>query len=201
MTETVNLLDPREEGFRLLPTADELNNIHVGSSVKLCAIKEQFWVCITSIDKDQYEGIIDNNLISPEFNSGDKIKFQQRHICDTMPTNRQRAQIYARRSLAMMKLNGILQQINPSNLVEGVYRPNAALMCTEHDFRCNIHEQCELCGKYAGFLCANCKVTWYCSKECQKQDWKVHKRLCEAFQSVSAQRVEELADIIMRFVV
>mmetsp|Transcript_16307 Transcript_16307/g.27344 ORF Transcript_16307/g.27344 Transcript_16307/m.27344 type:complete len:244 (-) Transcript_16307:1722-2453(-) len=26
--------------------------------------------------------------------------------------------------------------------------------------------------------CANCGKAWYCSKECQKNDWKMHKILC-----------------------
>ena len=26
--------------------------------------------------------------------------------------------------------------------------------------------------------CANCKTAWYCSKKCQKADWKIHKKKC-----------------------
>ncbi|KAJ7190105.1 hypothetical protein GGX14DRAFT_408295 [Mycena pura] len=26
--------------------------------------------------------------------------------------------------------------------------------------------------------CSRCQITWYCSAECQKQDWKEHKRIC-----------------------
>ncbi|KAJ7494900.1 hypothetical protein FB451DRAFT_1212823 [Mycena latifolia] len=26
--------------------------------------------------------------------------------------------------------------------------------------------------------CSRCKLVWYCSKECQKVDWKAHKRFC-----------------------
>lgn len=26
--------------------------------------------------------------------------------------------------------------------------------------------------------CAKCKSQWYCSRECQKSDWKIHKKLC-----------------------
>lgn len=28
--------------------------------------------------------------------------------------------------------------------------------------------------------CSRCKVVQYCSKECQKKDWKLHKRVCVA---------------------
>ena len=27
--------------------------------------------------------------------------------------------------------------------------------------------------------CARCKLTYYCSRECQKRDWKVHKLMCQ----------------------
>ncbi|CAM9429794.1 unnamed protein product [Chrysoparadoxa australica] len=31
--------------------------------------------------------------------------------------------------------------------------------------------------------CSRCKTTWYCSKECQKLDWRIHKKHCK--ESVS----------------
>ena len=31
------------------------------------------------------------------------------------------------------------------------------------------------------FKCGNCKCVYYCSKECQKQDWKLHKINCGLF--------------------
>ncbi len=27
--------------------------------------------------------------------------------------------------------------------------------------------------------CTGCKKVWYCSKECQKKDWKLHKNKCK----------------------
>ena len=27
--------------------------------------------------------------------------------------------------------------------------------------------------------CSKCKAVWYCSKPCQKQDWKRHKKFCK----------------------
>jgi len=39
---------------------------------------------------------------------------------------------------------------------------------------------CDVCGKTALELkcCARCKNAWYCSKECQKAAWSVHKTVC-----------------------
>ncbi|KAK0466216.1 uncharacterized protein EV420DRAFT_816754 [Desarmillaria tabescens] len=34
--------------------------------------------------------------------------------------------------------------------------------------------------------CSGCKRAWYCSKECQKNDWRIeHKALCKAFQGAN----------------
>lgn len=35
------------------------------------------------------------------------------------------------------------------------------------------------CGKAANKKCAGCKISYYCSRECQKEDWKIHKLICK----------------------
>lgn len=44
---------------------------------------------------------------------------------------------------------------------------------------------CALCSKEATKRCSRCKSTWYCSTECQKQDWKNHKKIAcnDGFQA------------------
>ncbi len=43
---------------------------------------------------------------------------------------------------------------------------------------------CELCGAFENLkLCANCKGTWYCSREHQKAHWKEHKWACRGIQN------------------
>jgi hypothetical protein len=38
--------------------------------------------------------------------------------------------------------------------------------------------ECEKCDKYAEKKCTACSIVYYCSPECQKQDWKFHKLTC-----------------------
>jgi hypothetical protein len=45
----------------------------------------------------------------------------------------------------------------------------------------SIKNQCAVCPK-PGKLCASCENIHYCSPECQKTDWKVHKLLCRTFK-------------------
>ena len=40
-------------------------------------------------------------------------------------------------------------------------------------------EPCSVCSKEASKKCSNCKLQFYCSKQCQKEDWKNHKAICK----------------------
>ena len=40
---------------------------------------------------------------------------------------------------------------------------------------------CASCGKMAKKMsrCTKCKMSYYCNRECQKKNWKLHKRICK----------------------
>ena len=40
-------------------------------------------------------------------------------------------------------------------------------------------EECAFCKLDASNKCTRCKKVYYCSKQCQKNDWKRHKRTCQ----------------------
>ncbi len=41
-------------------------------------------------------------------------------------------------------------------------------------------KQCNICFNPGSFQCGKCLKTKYCSKECQKLDWKTHKEICHS---------------------
>lgn len=46
-------------------------------------------------------------------------------------------------------------------------------------------QQCTMCGSKTSQRCKGCNCSAYCSKDCQKADWPVHKILCAEFQKFS----------------
>ncbi|XP_032877639.1 egl nine homolog 1 isoform X3 [Amblyraja radiata] len=53
-------------------------------------------------------------------------------------------------------------------------------------------QSCGLCGKMEKLLlCGRCKMSFYCSKEHQKQDWKKHKQVCKEAASRQGRATDE----------
>ena len=48
-------------------------------------------------------------------------------------------------------------------------------------------EVCSVCSKQGAKKCSRCKFQFYCSKECQKKDWKTHKSICREISNTTAQ--------------
>jgi len=71
--------------------------------------------------------------------------------------------------------------VHPDN--ERCFREIAASKKDIRTNRSNIGHACSNCTKLGNenttlLKCARCKIAWYCSKECQKQQWPIHKRVC-----------------------
>jgi hypothetical protein len=47
-----------------------------------------------------------------------------------------------------------------------------------NDLITNYKGFCGTCSKYATLKCKKCESVYYCSKDCQKLNWKEHKILC-----------------------
>ncbi|EXJ71968.1 uncharacterized protein A1O5_04470 [Cladophialophora psammophila CBS 110553] len=45
-----------------------------------------------------------------------------------------------------------------------------------------LEDACIMCPRRGSKVCPNCKDARYCSKDCQKLDWKNHKIICPSFQ-------------------
>mmetsp|Transcript_20515 Transcript_20515/g.43364 ORF Transcript_20515/g.43364 Transcript_20515/m.43364 type:complete len:143 (+) Transcript_20515:93-521(+) len=57
---------------------------------------------------------------------------------------------------------------------------------------------CQVCQKEASKRCSRCNQAWYCSAECQKNDWKKHKSVCNsAFQTNQYELHKQAFDTII----
>ena len=57
---------------------------------------------------------------------------------------------------------------------------------------------CDVCSKSATLKCGRCGITWYCSQDCQKLQWKEHKKGCGKVGKVVPQNAAELHRIIIQ---
>ena len=55
---------------------------------------------------------------------------------------------------------------------------------------------CGFCASEAKVKCANCKSTYYCDRNCQKRDWKVHKKSCNVQKTPVEVKLVEPLDAI-----
>ncbi|KAF2177628.1 hypothetical protein K469DRAFT_507433, partial [Zopfia rhizophila CBS 207.26] len=58
------------------------------------------------------------------------------------------------------------------------------------------HTACSHCGRDASLKCGRCKVHVYCNKECQKEDWKTHKAICNEIRLEKV--IERAADTLQK---
>jgi len=67
-----------------------------------------------------------------------------------------------------------IQQVAPSTNNPETFHEEFAVLGT--------HCICITCNKLADKACNQCKAACYCSAECQKSDWRVHKQECKTFE-------------------
>lgn len=61
------------------------------------------------------------------------------------------------------------------------------------------HNVCQLCGVLEDLqLCGGCKVTWYCSREHQKYDWKYHRDKCKKNRPKTKSKPAEKGDSLIK---
>lgn len=65
-------------------------------------------------------------------------------------------------------------------------------------FECCEREGCYSFSDKELKLCSNCRVVKYCSKECQKTDWKKHKMLCKTLAATRKDK-NKLQEVINNF--
>ena len=64
-------------------------------------------------------------------------------------------------------------QIDDGDLRERVRKKEFAVLCGNAS-----------CDKDATKRCTRCLTVWYCSRECQKQEWQDHKKECKPFEEI-----------------
>ncbi|KAL7155955.1 hypothetical protein ABFS83_03G110900 [Erythranthe nasuta] len=66
----------------------------------------------------------------------------------------------------------------------------------------NVYEEspeskCEWCFSSSNIkACSACHAVWYCSRECQKSDWKLHRAECKSLSKVEKERLKYLTPMI-----
>jgi transcription elongation factor Elf1 len=55
---------------------------------------------------------------------------------------------------------------------------------------------CGFCGSEAKVKCSRCKSTFYCDRNCQKRDWKIHKIACGQVQQSTDVKIVEPLDAV-----
>ena len=96
-----------------------------------------------------------------------------------------------------VEIECILESEESHKKQEEIAARNAALVKARERKNPNL---CAACGAKPEkrLMCAGCNKVCYCSKECQKKDWKAgHKALCKKIQAVVAAKAEAGAKTVV----
>ena len=58
------------------------------------------------------------------------------------------------------------------------------------------HEGCGLGVMPALLSCGGCRQAWYCSRECQQEDWEKHRTACRQEQRLAAKKRSSTGDVL-----
>lgn len=57
--------------------------------------------------------------------------------------------------------------------------------------------QCQTCPRKAAFTCGDCRAAGYCSRECQRVNWPVHKKDCAHSAIIAALAAKIVGNIVI----
>ncbi len=67
-----------------VPDQNDLRELKIGDSVKVCAFRERFWAEITAIEGYKITARVDNILLTNVIKYNETIEFESRHIYDIL---------------------------------------------------------------------------------------------------------------------
>jgi len=75
---------------------------------------------------------------------------------------------------------------------------------THQDLPFHLNKYCEFCRTKLSehlLLCSQCRKAHYCSKECQRNDWKNHKQCCEQNSSLEIKNIDKYENMAKNFLI
>jgi len=65
------------------------------------------------------------------------------------------------------------------------------------DQKAKLTKVCSVCQTAARSICSNCRSEYYCSRECQTKDWKLHKQHCNGLKEARSKDKDEFNPAII----
>ena len=82
----------------------------------------------------------------------------------------------------MTEIAKMLARINANSEFATAMNHTRQLIAQDEDIT-DAHFLCTMCLKPGENFCGGCQQARYCSPECQRADWSIHKTLCNAFRA------------------